>query len=198
MPIISSKGGLSSGGYGQFAYAANLAPTNSYFPIASYTVPSGGVSTITFAGLPQTFTHLQIRANARSTFADTESFFKVNLNGDTGSNYPNHFLSGDGSNAVSFGYNTSQYAYMFLSSYPAANATSSMFGSAVIDILDYRDTNKNKTVRSLGGFDANGSGIIRLNSSLWLSTNAITSISITDYRTGNFAQHTNISIYGVN
>jgi hypothetical protein len=173
-------------------------PTNSYFPIASYTVPSGGVSSITFGGLPQTYTHLQIRGTMRSTFADTDSFLKVNFNGDTGSNYPNHFLTGNGATVSAAGYSTSQYAYSFLSMYPAASAASSFFGGVVIDILDYTNTNKNKTVRSLGGYDVNGAGTVRLNSSLWLSTNAITSISITDFRTGNFAEYTNISIYGVN
>jgi hypothetical protein len=176
----------------------SAAPTNSYFPIASFTVPSGGVSTITFAGLPQTYSHLQIRVNARSTFADTDSFLIFRVNGDTGNNYPNHFLTGDGSTASAAGYSTATYNYAFLLMYAAASATASVFGGGIIDILDYKDTNKNKTIRALGGFDRNGAGTVRLNSSVWLNTNAITSVTMTDYRTGNFAEHTNISIYGVN
>lgn len=174
------------------------APTNSYFPIASYTVPSGGQASITFAGLPQTYSHLQLRVHTRSTFADTESFLIFRVNGDTGNNYPNHFLKGDGSTVSSTGFSTSQYNYAFLLTYPAASAAASTFGGGVIDILDYKDTNKNKTIRALGGFDRNGAGDARFNSSVWLNTNAITSVTMTDYRTGNFAEHTNISIYGVN
>jgi hypothetical protein len=173
-----------------------LGPSPSFESISTVTV-STAQSTISFTSIPATYSHLQLRVSARSTYADTESFFKVNLNGDTGSNYPNHFLTGDGTNIGGYGYSTSQYAYMFLSSYPAANATSSIFGSAIIDILDYKNTNKNKTVRSFGGFDRNSAGIVRLNSSVWLSANAITSISITDYRTGNFAQHSSFALYGI-
>ena len=174
------------------------APTNSYFPIASYTVPSGGVSTITFAGLPQTYSHLQLRVHTRSTFADTDSVLIFRVNGDTGNNYPNHFLQGSGSGVGAYGYSSSTYNYAFLLTYPGASATASLFGGGVIDILDYKDTNKNKTIRAFGGHDRNGAGDIRLNSSVWLNTNAITSVTMTDYRTGNFAEHTNISIYGVN
>jgi len=173
-----------------------LGPSPSFESISTVTVDTAQ-STISFTSIPATYKHLQLRVSARSTYADTESFLKVNFNGDTGSNYPNHFLTGDGTNTGGYGYSTSQYAYAFLSSYPAANATSSIFGSAIIDILDYKNTNKNKTVRSFGGFDRNNAGIVRLNSSVWLSANAITSISITDYRTGNFAQYSSFALYGI-
>jgi hypothetical protein len=133
----------------------------------------------------------------RSTFADTDSFLKVNLNSDTGSNYPNHFLNGNGSSAGAFGYDTSQYAYAFLSMYPAASASANLFGSAVIDVLDYQNSNKNKTIRSLGGYDVNGSGVVRLNSSVWLNTAAVTRIDITDYRGGNMAQYSSFALYGI-
>jgi len=40
-------------------------PTGSYDALASYTVPSGGASTITFAGIPTggQYTHLQLRVS---------------------------------------------------------------------------------------------------------------------------------------
>ena len=168
-----------------------------YELIERVVVGGGGSSTITFSSIPSTYKHLQIRAIMRSTFADTDSFLKVNLNSDTGSNYPNHFLNGNGSSAGAFGYSTSQYAYAFLSMYPAASASASLFGNAIVDLLDYTDTNKNTTIRSLGGYDVNGSGVVRLNSSVWLNTNAVTRIDITDYRGGSFAEYSSFALYGI-
>jgi hypothetical protein len=34
-----------------------------------------------------------------------------------------------------------------------------VFGVAIIDILDYANTSKNKTVRALSGEDENGAGL---------------------------------------
>jgi len=181
--------GLFSGGV--------AASTTSYESIATVNVGVLGSSTISFTSIPSTYKHLQIRAIMRSSFADTDSFLKMNLNSDTGSNYPNHFLTGNGTATSAVGYSTTQYAYAFLSMYPAALASASLFGNAIIDILDYTNTNKNKTIRSLGGYDVNGAGVARLNSSVWLSTSAVTQIDITDYRGGNFTQYSSFALYGI-
>ena len=69
--------------------------------------------------------------------------------------------------------------------------------NAIIDILDYASTNKYKTLRALSGYDANGSGYVALESLLWSSTAAVSSLVLTPY-SGTWSQHTNISIYGVN
>lgn len=205
MPIISSKGGLSSGGYGQFAYTAtSAAPTNSYFPIASYTVPSGGVSSITFGGLPQTYSHLQIRALVKGTDAtDNRVAFSVQFNGDTTSSYNTHNLIAEGSGTPTAG-SSGSTTYMFgnpNSEFPASGSgvsSASIFGAAVIDVLDYTNVNKFKTAKFLGGWDNNGAtGRITFESGLYRSLNTITSIYIYP-NIGSWAQHTNISIYGVN
>jgi hypothetical protein len=191
VPIISSKGGLSSGGYGQFAYAANLAPTNSYFPIASYTVPSGNVvGTMTLANIPQTYSHLQIRMLTLTSQQGSGMY--MYFNGDTtNANYRSHGIAGDGSTATAY-----TYAIPF-QPWTAGGAGATAPGSAIIDILDYRDTNKNKVSRGISGYDANGTGLIFPGSALWPYTSAITSIQFGNPGTTYYAG-TNISIYGVN
>jgi hypothetical protein len=67
--------------------------------------------------------------------------------------------------------------------------------ATVTDIIDYANTNKYKTLRSLGGTDRNGTGEIQLASGLWMNTTAISSIQIT---TGaNFTTTTQFALYGV-
>jgi hypothetical protein len=64
-----------------------------------------------------------------------------------------------------------------------------------MDILDYANTNKFKTTRTLEGYDANGSGNVSLTSGLWQSTSAINSITIT--AVGTFNQYSQFALYGV-
>ena len=101
-------------------------------------------------------------------------------------------LQGTGATVGAYG-SSSQTAADYLglfsdsSSYPAVS---------VIDILDYANTNKYKTVRALHGSDANGSGLIALRSGNWRSTSAITRIDLTP-SSNNFKQYSHFALYGV-
>ena len=169
-----------------------------YDALATVTVPSGGVSSITFAGIPQTgYSHLQVRILGRSDGATGNSWAYYTFNNDGGTNYSSHYLQGDGSTAsanaqVGSGSNTEIRANDF----PRADATTGIFGAAIVDIFDAFSTTKNKTVRALGGNDRNGSGRISLYSGAWYSTAAINSIKVTP-QTNNWVQYTQIALYGV-
>jgi hypothetical protein len=166
---------LDSGG------AAAGAP-GSYESIATVTVGSGGAATVTFTSIPATYTHLQIRA-----FMVGGSYTTIRFNSDTTtSNYRNHWITGNGSSA-SAGTN-------------ANNAYTPMSASAngyvdIIDILDYANTNKYKTIRALEGYDNNGSGEVYLSSNLWMSTAAVTSIVFTP--NSSMSQYSQFALYGI-
>jgi len=166
-----------------------LAPA-SYESIATVTVGGGGAANVEFTSIPSTYTNLQVRGIARST--STECDIKVQLNSDTGSNYAYHRLYGTGSSVGADG--TASQTTMFYCG--RINASSSVFGANIIDILDYKNTNKNTTLRTLMGFDANGSGYASLGSGLWMNTNAVTSIKLIPHA-GNFAQYSQFALYGI-
>jgi hypothetical protein len=70
-------------------------------------------------------------------------------------------------------------------------------GVGITDLVDYSDTNKFKTIRSLVGGNINTTvGYAGLYSGNWRSTSAITSISITPL-TGNFSQNSSFALYGI-
>jgi hypothetical protein len=173
-----------------------LAAKGSYESIATVTVGSGGSSTIDFTSIPSTYTHLQVRGIGRGTVAQGEMQIFVRFNSDSSLNYASHLLRGDGS-AVATASATSNSRIDGVTRMSAANATSGIFGVTVIDVLDYKNTNKYKTLRALGGVDANGSGQVYYKSGLWMSTNAITSISIGIDDGGNFAQYSHFALYGI-
>lgn len=162
------------------------ASTTAYESIATVTVGAGGSSSITFSSIPSTYKHLQIRGyNTNNVIG----WVQVQFNNDsTSGNYKQHELRGDGSAASA----TSSNVITCISAYLHNTSPS----SGVIDILDYTNTSKNKVSRTLGGYDANGSGYISLTSGLWLSTSAISTITITS-STANFNQYSQFALYGI-
>lgn len=166
----------------------------SYDSIASTVVGAGGASDVTFSSIPAGYTHLQIRYSVRSAYAAGSDIVLMRVNGDSGNNYAAHRLYTDSSTIGSQGF--TPQSYLLGPDCPAATATASFFGSGVWDILDYADTNKNKVGRTLGGRSQDSVGYVWLNSSLWLNTSAITSISFF-CGNGNMIQNSVVSLYGI-
>ena len=198
-PILSSKASMSAQAYGLLGVTAvPYSPTGAYDALATVTVPSGGLSSITFSGIPSTYTHLQIRASWQLAVHDNT--LAMRFNGDTGNNYSYHWLYGIGAGSgsayrvanasrIEMGYNWSS----------VTAGTYSSFSGSIIDILDYTSATKNKTIRHLGGVDYNPGGQIHLNSGLWYATpTPITSISLNaNTYTDAFQQYSTFSLYGV-
>lgn len=176
------------------------APLTSYQSIQTVTVSSSSQSTISFNSIPSTFTHLQIRCITRSvnTPSQWDSFY-MTFNSDNGSSYSDHFLRGSGS-AMSVGFRANT-GNILVGYQPDNGHTSGIFGAFVIDILDYKNTNKNKTTRTLGGFDTNNTGsevgTLALTSGQWRSLDAITSIQLVAGGGRNTSQHSTFALYGI-
>ena len=179
---------------GTLSTGAPPAPLSSYESIATVSVGSGGAANIEFTSIPSTYTHLQIRGIGRTTEATTSTAFFAQFNSDTASNYNYHYMYADSTTAYSGGSFNEPNIFSFRTT--GASATSSMFGAGVIDILDYKNTNKYKTLRSLSGENRNGNGYVFYCSGAWRSTSAITSIKLF-YSSNNFAQYSQLALYGV-
>jgi hypothetical protein len=173
-----------------------VSDTGAMFPLQVVTVGSSGASSVTFSNIPNTYSHLQIRLIARTSYVGENSTgLKIQFNSDTGSNYSWHRVYGDGGSAFA-GAGTNQ-TVMRIDRMPATSVNSSIFGTAVVDILDYANTNKYKTIRSLGGWDSNGAGWAAFNSGSWRNTNAVTSIQIADADSTTIPQYSSFALYGI-
>jgi hypothetical protein len=173
--------------------APPVAPT-SYESIAT-AVGTGSAGTITFSSIPSTYKHLQIRALVKDTYtaSDGAQDAWIQFNGDTASNYSYHRIRGNGTAASSSGVGTNT---VMGENICLTYGTTTNYGVSVVDILDYANTSKYKTVRSLNGGDLNGSGFIKLASGCWRSTSAITSITFGGYITA-FTTGTQFALYGI-
>jgi hypothetical protein len=173
---------------------AVIQDNGAYFPLGEFTLASAQ-SSITFSNIPQTYTHLQVRVLSRYTAGgNVEGGAYFRFNSDTAGNYSEHLLLGTGSAASAQG--TANTTEIWGPDTPGAGVTASVFGVSVLDILDYRNTNKYKTTRQLTGYDANGSGLVALSSGSWRSTSAITSITFRATYT-SFAINSHFALYGV-
>lgn len=167
-----------------------FAAVGDYESIATVTA-TGSASTITFSSIPSTYTHLQIRGVGGST--STGGYCVLTINGDSGSNYKQHWLQGDGSGTGS-GVGSSATS---IDLYSTASNTANIQAAFIIDVLDYTSTNKNKTIRSFAGIDKNGSGTIDLDSGLYFATPAaITSLTFT-INAGNWRSTSQFALYGI-
>jgi hypothetical protein len=156
-----------------------------YDALATVSV-SSTVTSITFAGIPAGYKHLQFRALTVSNTASTG--IAMRFNGDTGNNYKGHGLYGSGS-AAGVTDTSVIYAPNF-----TGGAAATAPGTAIVDVLDYSSTSKNKTVRSLDGYDSNGSGYVTISSGMWMSTEVINTITFT---LTSFLSGCQFALYGV-
>jgi len=176
-------------------YGGGFVPVieTSYQSIQTVTVGTA-TSTITFSSIPATYTHLQIRGMLNGTAAGTYNNVRMGFNGDSAANYASHTLYGDGTSAAatSEASGSRMYGQIFVSQ----ASTASYVGVGVIDILDYANTNKYKTTRSINGIEMNGSGVIEFGSGHWRNTAAITSIEFVT-ASGNFNVGSTLALYGI-
>lgn len=177
----------------------------SFESIATASVTSN-TTFVEFTSIPQTYSHLQIRYIARTNRNQyTSDVMAIQLNGDTSALYSHHNMDGTGSIVEaggSAGGNTSSRVAR-----PAASgAPANTFSAGIIDILDYKNTNKNHVIRSFCGVDVNGdyggngSGIISLFSALHSSTTAISSIKLFVIVTESqfsFIPNSHFALYGI-
>jgi hypothetical protein len=153
-----------------------------YEPIATTTLGSNQ-ATITFTSIPGTFTDLII---AGFGLSGADAGVSVNFNGDTGSNYSYTFVYGDGSSAVS-GRGSNQ-------TFASGGRLGTNGATSLFHIMNYSNTTTNKTMISRGD---NASAITIAVVSLWRSTSAITSITLTAGGGNNFNTNSTFTLYGI-
>lgn len=159
---------------------------NSFESIATATPTSG--TSVTFSSIPSTYKHLQIRAYIQANSGS----FRLQPNGSSStSNYAAHLIRGDGSSVIASGAGTGTYDGVPYYGYYSTDS-----GAAFIaDIIDYASTSKYKTIRHINGIDINGGGYMALWSGLYLSTSAVSSLTVT--ASNGFTSGTRIALYGI-
>jgi hypothetical protein len=141
-------------------------------PINSTVVSVAG--TVTLSSIPSTYKDLMLVINARTDSSSLSSGL-LRLNGDTGTNYSSTMLIGNGTSATSERYSNESFIRIGYAIGSSQLATT--YSTQVIQILDYANTSRFKTILSRDASDTNGSGITQLSAGLWRNTAAISSLT---------------------
>jgi hypothetical protein len=153
-----------------------------YEPIATTTL-GGSAADVTFSSITGAYTDLIIVLAGTSS---ANISYKLQFNGDTGSNYSNTFLYGDGSSAIS-GRSSSQ------TSIGGMGRTGTSQGNGVIQIMNYSNTTTNKTTIGRGSL---ASQLVIATVGLWRNTGAITSVKL-EAESGTIDTGSTFTLYGV-
>jgi hypothetical protein len=162
------------------------ASTSSYESIASAT-GNGSSTSLSLNSIPGTYASLQLRVFTNDA-SNTGYQFWVQPNGATPDT--RHELDGLGSSVSVGGYTGGVNMAL------TRPSSSSYFTAAIFDFHDYASTTNYKTIRYFGGNDTNGGGQVNLRSALYMSTSAITSLTIT-CSSGAFGTGSTFALYGI-
>lgn len=159
--------------------------------IATQAINNNSTTSITFSSIPQNFSSLQIKVSGgiyAASGSGGSAWYMSGFNGTSATKH--HHIYGDGSAVASSSDSNIPVIYC------PYNSTPTHYGVAVIDILDYSNTSKNKVLKSLSGYDTNSIGVVGLMSILWNNTNAINSITFGSGG-GYFATGSRVDLYGI-
>lgn len=178
--------------------AASGAGAAGAYDLISTSLISSTTASVTFSSLPADYSHLQIRWTGRSNRSDYQDRMAIRLNGVTSNTYISHVLRGSGSNVASvyqdaFGYIFATGVFDLF----ATTETSGAFGAGIIDILDFKNTSKTKTVRMFSGLSGGTQARnIALTSGMNTATGALSSITLFP-QNGSWVAGSRMSIYGI-
>jgi hypothetical protein len=205
MPIIGSLAGASSRGLGGLRTFVPVSTTN-YFSIETQTLGSAQ-SSVTFNTISQDYTHLQLRIIGRTTRTDyVIEDANLRINGDTGSNYAWQRMFSNpetSSNSVSSATSTSETFINSVAILGTNGASANKFGAAIVDFIDYKNTNKFKTVKAITGVQLHGDSLVgvtdfaELSGGVWRNTNAITSLTLITATGTQFTANSQFALYGI-
>lgn len=159
---------------------------STYTPIASVTL-SSAQSSVTFSGIPQTYTDLVLVAAVTGVSVATDPWIRINS--DTGTNYSWTWLAGNGSTTYSDrGTNNSKLYYSAISTIQN-NVQLIQF-----NFMNYSNTTTYKTVlwRESDAGTETGATV-----GLWRSTSAINTLEISLDASRTYSAGTTFNLYGV-
>ncbi len=179
--------------------------------INSYTVTVNDTSIVNATSIPQTYSHLRIIANTRSTYNSSSvggSAWKLQLGSggtiNTSSNYSTGRYQGQANSTVNYSWSGLVDNFVAEATWSNVNNYGGLlYITTIFDIINYTSTSNIKTIRYYQGFNANstsGNCYARYYYGTLNSSSAVDSLrfdSSTPFADGGFATGTKFEIYGI-
>jgi hypothetical protein len=142
--------------------------------------------------------YTDLRMVISGTTTVTGYSFTLGVNGDTGSNYSQTLISGNGSSAQSAKYANASNTSMYLGGWVNGFSTTDP-NVITVDFMNYSNTTTYKTILWRSGVASRNTeaGVIQWRGTTGSATQAITSITIYAQSGSNIAVGTTFSLYGI-
>jgi hypothetical protein len=164
-----------------------MAVSNTYQAIATNTVAGLTTNSITFSSIPATYTDLVLVMSAK--MLTTAADFGIQFNGDTGTNYSQTFLTGNGTNANSYRNSSTN---KITPEYNASIRTGD-YCVHIVNIQNYSNTTTYKTTLNRANSSTGSDAVV----GLWRNTAAINSVYVFSDGGPYFAIGSTFTLYGI-
>lgn len=152
------------------------------------TISASASSTVSFTSIPSTYTDIVLIANAKSSASGSASNdYRIQLNGDTGSNYSETKLYGQNTGT----YGSARDANQTVMYIGALSASGGSANPSIINFMNYSNTTTFKTAIAKAG-NANAEAAAAV--AIWRNTSAINRI---DLSLPGFTLTGDFTIYGI-
>lgn len=156
-------------------------------------------ASVTFSSLGS-YEHLQIRFSLRTVRASDFETVGIRFNSDTGNNYATNRFYGTGTSEAGGPEITTSRAYAAGQMPTATMHPRTVYGTGIVDILDYRDANKNTTVQFISAeVGTSDDSYLTTGAGLWDATAAVTSVVLYPANgSAGFLRGSEFTVYGLN
>ena len=157
-------------------------------------------ASVTFEDIPASYEHLQIRMHLKSERSNSDvDGLQVDFNDDghPSTAYSYHWMRGSSATASAGGLASGRLRLQNMIAAQGGVTDAANFSTVILDILDYRNANKNTTVMALMGSTGNWS-TVSFESGLWDNTDAVTKILLDQVNGPNFMRGSEFTLYGLN
>lgn len=157
-------------------------------PLANLTL-GATASVVTFSSISGSYRDLVLVFNGIAATSTASPRITIRFNADSGTNYSNVNMTGDGTTASSASGATDTFILTGLN-----NLSTTERNTTIWNIMDYSTTDKHKTVLSranLAGVGVAGAA------GRWANTAAITSITVQHSGSGQLGATSTFALYGV-
>lgn len=177
--------------------------SGNYESIAT-SVLSSGSAVVEFTSIPQTYKHLQLRCLSQTNRAtyNQDELYMDRVNGSTAATTYGHRLHGSVDTTANPGSSSYSLYDGVMLSYISSSVSANVFGVTIVDILDYTNTNKFKTIMGFGGADTNGTASsyrpsVSLFSGYIPTTSAISSFRLRPSVGSQLNTYSHFALYGI-
>lgn len=185
-------------------YSGQLASStmrDAFVLIGKYTADGSTGYPLVFSGIPQIYKDLMLVVTSRSTIAAAVGSPYLRLNDDGSSLYQSIFFETPNSSLTTAlaSRDAANSTLGRIGRHPGGGSTANTWGTQIVHINNYSNTSQFKTLLTeySSSIGAAGTGGVGYATTIYKSTNAITSIRYSDEQGGNIANGATFRLYAI-